>query len=280
MTKSLSTSKTYKDYLLPSRYQEQGGKSLTPIIVAIVTILVVIVIGIVLIIKFTSKNPYGPAIKIDNFSKYYPTVPSRTRDILFAFLYDNVELNSPDRDDLTSLRASIRENSVTENRDSKNGFDTSTALVDLPEINQTYSINLYWHPDTPAENDSLPSTVVASVVCPNPKDSINPDFKCHALFSDAVSELFDKYPIMYELPTTIAYYDSATGYYVSYRLSYRTNEDNTDITIVITDYTGGNRSRAITKLSEDYDIDPKAINIEYLDESYKEYPAKAPGAAS
>lgn len=256
----------------------KSNRSLKPLFITGGVILaIILILSLLFISGIFHRNPYGPEIKIDNFTTYYKTVPDNIRDHLFATLYDNVELNSEDKSRLTKPKASIRENSVAESYNQTSGFYTSTALVDLPTIQQSYSINLYWNPENTEEDSSLAAAVAASVSCPKKSDLIYPDFNCkNAYGTNSISTLFDKYPIMSDLPIKVAFYESGYGTYVSYEISCIITEDDEGITLTITDYTGGNYDRALKKLADDYNIKPDDLPIKYIDQSAYQIPGKAP----
>ena len=82
--------------------------------------------------------------------------------------------------------------------------------------------------------------------------------------------LLEKYPLVSELPLEVNEYINNYSTYVHYRVIAAVNLEESSAKVTITDYSGGNYGRALSKISslgfnlEDYDIT-------YVDQSSENY---------
>ena len=81
-----------------------------------------------------------------------------------------------------------------------------------------------------------------------------------------VQELKEENPILNDLPITVDYFTDNYAKCVKYTISYRLDDENDDITIMINDYSGGNYNDAIKRL-ENYGVKKDRYTITYTDET-------------
>lgn len=209
-------------------------------------------------------NPYGPEISVNNFSRVFKDVPEDTRDALFYGLYQQVAKNYQGEVNIKKLKANIRKDSISTNDSTSAGTTTSSFLVDIPKIEQSYRLEVTY----PTKKATDPSIGYAAVVlCPTTSELIYPAFNCEDILSeDPVVSLNKKYSIMAKLPITLSYYSDDYSDYYDCTISYEPNDDYTDISFIITDRTGNCRDAATKKLQTE-GIDTSKAAIVYNDVS-------------
>jgi len=82
---------------------------------------------------------------------------------------------------------------------------------------------------------------------------------------EAYAKLAEENPIMDHLPVSIEYYLNDYSIYVKYNIRYEVDEDSV-ITIIIDDFSGGNKSLAMDKLRS-FEVDISKYQIIYNDRS-------------
>ncbi len=114
------------------------------------------------------------------------------------------------------------------------------------------------------------------ILCPSASELIYPKFKCQdVLTDDPLNALYNKYPIIYDLPMDVSYYGANYSNYTHYQISYKADEDYKNIELIITDYTGNNRNNALNEISK-RGYNPNDYKITYKDESSSQTPGRVP----
>lgn len=241
-----------------------------------IVFLILLTIGVMGALGFFHSNPFGASIDIDNFSRYFKDVPQEKRDAVSAALYNTITDNLPEGATVPNSGAKIRDRSVDTQYIEASLSNYSTFLVDIEPIQQSYRVQMSW--------SNNPETTVAGyeilVTCPTEDQLIYPAFECKDMISsDPLTGLYEKDPIMRLLPLKVSYYETNTERLISYRISYKTLEDNTKIQLIIDDYTGGNKENALRTLTEK-GVDTTKYDIIYNDESESYIkPGRAPDGA-
>lgn len=221
-------------------------------------------------------NPYGEQVKIDNFSQYFREMPDNNRDSVYNSLYTTITSNNPEGTEIPKNGARIRENSVDSAYDSNTDTYTSTFLVDIPELQQTYNFWVYW--STNPENTSIATAgYTVQTFCPTEDQLIYPAFNC----SDSLnSQGVTTDPIMRYVPITVAYYTDNYSKYVQYTITAKISDNLEKLTVVITNQRGEaeeNFKNALTYMRQELKLDPNQYTFEYIDESaeYEAIPGKS-----
>lgn len=229
---------------------------------------VTIVIGILGALGVFHKNPYGPETKIDNFREYIKDTPDDTRDAIFTSLYNTIKLNITEETTPPESGAYIRKDSVTSNYNDDTKVHFNTFIVDIPDLQQSYVTQVSWSLDPEADLGGYPILIS----CPTSQQNIYNFTNCKDMMNEnKVTDLYVENPIMEILPIVVSYYPSKGAKLISYRISYKTIDDDSKIKLVINDYTGGNRERAIQTLKEKGISNPEQYEIEYIDDSIEEF---------
>lgn len=239
------------------------NKFKTIIFIGIFLLGIILIVGILGALGVFHSNPFGNSTRIDNFSTYFKKVPTEKKDAVFAALYGTIGDNLDKSAIIPTSGAMIREGSVKTEYVEASLSNFSTFIVDIESIQQSYDVQMSW--------SNNPNTTVAGyeilITCPTKAQLIYPDFDCRDfLSSDPLNKLYAQNPIVYILPIVVSYYDQ-NHKLISYRINYNVIDDNTKIKLIITDYTGGNRERAIQTLKEKGIKDPEQYEIEYVDDS-------------
>ena len=207
-------------------------------------------------------NPYGNEIKIDNFAEYFGDTPRDEKDGLFAGLYnivaDNAEANG--LNEIPKSGAMIRDGSAANEYNETENLHVGKFIVDIESIGQSYAGYFEWSNDN---NNAYFSGYTMLYTCLVKEDLIFGQFKCNDMFADSVTT---KFPITQYLPDVVDYFSDDYADHTNYRLTYQLNEDETEITLIITDYTGGNYQNALDRIKS-FGYNPEDYTIEYVDES-------------
>ncbi len=138
---------------------------------------------------------------------------------------------------------------------SAEGFFTETSSFSVAE-GETYKIDMFLEPT----DDNL------NWYSEHRDDALILGEIKNALSSKAVQKLQSENPILSELPMNIDYYTNNNSARVKYTISYKLEENNTKIILVITDYTGGNYNDAISRL-EKRGVGKDQYVIRYVDKT-------------
>lgn len=247
------------------RVSQNSTIEINPFLLAGLLVGVVVVWLLVASLKqIFHTNPYGKQIKIDNFSQYFRGMPENGRDSLFNSLYIAVD-NNTENIQIPKKGAHIREDSSTSEYDSKTDTYTSTFLVDIPELQQTYSLWAYWSTN-PDNTYVTTASYTGLVFCPTEEQLIYPAFKC----SDSRTEQGVSIdPIISITPIKSSYYTDNYAEYISYSITAKMSDDNSKLTLVISSYskdTQASYNAALQKIKEK-GFDPNKYAIEYIDQS-------------
>lgn len=232
----------------------------------------VLIIGILGFLGVFHKNPYGASIKIDNFHKYYREVPVDTYDSVTSSLHKIISSNLHDGQTTPSDGAEIRPDTISNTQNEDALTTTSKFVVDIASIQQSYQIQMVWSND----EDANIGGYSVLINCPTEAQLIYSKFNCKDILdNDPLNALYDKYPIIYQLPINISYYGSNYSGYTNYVISYKADDDYKNIKLIITDYTGGNRENALNEIRK-RGYNPSDYTIEYKDESADQAPGRVP----
>ena len=137
---------------------------------------------------------------------------------------------------------------------SKDGFESQTIDFEATEAEETF---IYTYLEQTDGDDWYENNEGDNMI----RGSINA-YKTEK----KVTELYNSTPIISILPITVDYYTSNYSEHIKYTISYQIADDNSKITLLVTDYTGGNYNRATNNLSDrGYNI--KDYEINYIDKS-------------
>lgn len=248
-----------------------------PLLISSAIFLIIIIIGILGANDFFHTNPFGESTRIDNFSSYFKNVPNEKRDAVFSALYGTIAGNLNDNIPTPTSGATIRKNSVNTEYIEASLSNFSTFIVDIESIQQSYDIQMSWSND--------PETTIAGyeilITCPTKDQLIYPEFNCKDMLTqDPLNALYANNPILKKLPIVESFYNE-NGDFVYYKISFKTEIDEktnqtSDITLIITDYTGNSENIARKKIQEN--SNPTDVyEIIYNNESnFSQAPAKAP----
>ncbi len=249
------------------------AKELTPVhIIILLSIFAAIVLIIITLVQVFHQNPYGEQIKINNLNQYYKNFPSNVEDSIYNTLYNIVANNNPDTK-LPKSGAKIRGGTTTGQYNKATNVYTDRFIVDLEELQQSYSFQVTWSPDSNNSNlADIGYPVLAT--CPTADQLIYQPFDCKDGFSD--NGVYND-PINSILPIRIAYYENDYSIYVAYDIIAQVRDDK--LTVIINDKTGGNRQAALDQLKEK-GINPDDYTIVYNDLSAEQTPSRAPDDAN
>lgn len=259
----------------------QQKNPLKTILIALgVGIVVIVIISILALSGIFHTNPYGPEQKITNFSHYFKAVPTSTRDMIYTGLYNIVSLNLEDQSTYPEdIKASIRDDSVNTSFNEDINIHTDSFITDVDKINQSFNVKFEWSDD---ENNPNLSGYQVSISCTSPEDSLYHSTTCRdsSSISNPIETLYDDNPFLAELPLEVSFYENTYSGFVHYAITYELTPDLTDenkqnLTIIITDYTGGNHDRALTKLKS-LGADPSKYAVQYIDDSANYTPGRVP----
>lgn len=258
-----------------NQYKE---KRLKPILITGTIIFsIILTIGILGATGFFHKNPYGEQIKIPNFDRFFKNVPSDTRDSIFAALHNIALMNSTSPIKPTEEKAEIRSGSISNNYDQDTKITYSSFIVDITTLQQSYFVQFEWSLNNET-NDSISGYPIL-VSCLQPtQEKRYLNFVCNDDITtpENVAKFFQQYPGLRQLPIIISEYSQDYSKYIQYNIEYKANEDYSDFTITINDYSGNNREEALKKLQE-LDIDTSKHIPIYNDLTAElDTPAKAP----
>lgn len=237
-------------------------------LIAIFSVLIVVIFVIISLETIFHKNPFGEELKIDNFSKYYKKVPEETRNSVFASLYNTASLNVTDSETPTS-GAIIRPDSTSEKYDQSTEIYSGNFIVDIESIQQSFQVYMEW---SKKSNNSNLTGYTVTISCLTGSSSAYGSTKCIDMFDGNSDNIPALYPIVYDLPLEVSEYNNNYTVYTHYTITYNIEKDN-KIIVYITDYTGGNHQNALKKIRE-LGYTPDLYNIQYIDQSSEEIPAR------
>lgn len=239
----------------------------------IIVVIAIFAIFFLLVISLQSlfrKNPFGSELKIDNFSQYYKNIPDETRDSIFASLYNTAKLNINEDQEVPTSGALIRNQSNTESYNENTQIYSGNFIVDVEAIKQSFTIYMEW---SKSSNNSNLSGYTVTVNCLTGASSAYQSSTCIDMFTNnSDNKIASKYPLIYKLPIEVSEYNNNYTKYTHYTITYTIDNDS-KITVYITDYTGGNHDAAIKKI-KDLGFVPEQYNIKYVDKSSEQIPGR------
>ena len=134
-------------------------------------------------------------------------------------------------------------------------ISSASFLVDIDEFKTTFRVSLSW-----SKTVSVPDGITIS--CPTLEETLYPDSPCLAPdgSSSKTSTLLKENPILSAFPLIIDDFDFEKRTSIHYEILGQINSLN-EIVITINDYSGGNYSAALEKLSSlGYDLSTYKIN--------------------
>ena len=201
--------------------------------------------ALVLIVLFILVNSKDKAIDIVNFDSFIKDMPKSTKDAIKESLYAGVASNLPKNSNITIDDAMIRDKSTNESYDSETDVTKGGMIVDISNINQSYSVS-YEYSDDP-KNEYIRGE--AFVKCLPKSDLIYGEFNCTDMFLEQNAPLKDALPVI--------------DVSAPFKMIYLNGDDNRD-EIAITTSTKAGRAKALSWLRE-RGIDPTDIVIHYFD---------------
>ena len=243
-------------------------------------IAIIVIVSILALSGIFHRNPYGPEQKIANFSHHFKNVPTATRDMVYTGLYNIVSLNLEDQAPYPEdVKAIIRDNSANSTFNEDTNVHTDSFITDVDKINQSFNVKFEWSDD---ENNPNLSGYQVSITCTSPEDSLYHSTTCRdsSSVNNPVETLYAENPFLVQLPLEVSFYENTYSGYVHYAITYEQTPDLTDenkqvLTVIITDYTGGNHDRALAKLKS-LGADVSKYNIQYVDDSANYTPGRVP----
>ena len=148
-------------------------------ILIFLSFLVIVIVALILKNVFKT-NPYGPEIKITNFSSLSPALPTDEKNKISAQLYSIVDdnYNNPIN---SSITGAIRESSISTSYDQLTNMNYGNFLVDLETIEQSYFVQYEWSSSSKNPNFSGYNILI---LCPKSDQLLYPAFPC----TDSLSE--------------------------------------------------------------------------------------------
>lgn len=244
-------------------------KKLILIIGGFIIGVVVISLLIMLLQQIFYRNPYGPEIKIDNFSEFYSSTPKEQQEVIFYQLYNSVSQNVTDTANIPTSGALVRADTVISDYNAETDVNYGSFIVDIAALEQSYRIQFEWSKDLTNPNLSGYATLIT---CPDAEYVIYPNFQCTDSLIQAQQQadaLNAEYPIMKDLPIKIDYFKDGVGQHINYNIEGDLStfaDGSSSFKIIITDYTGGKYEEALERIRS-LGYNPDDYVIEYLDYS-------------
>ena len=257
--------------------QNYSKIKIKPIHLVVISFVAILVILIVFSVQhFINQNPYGPELKIDNFSSYFKNVPKNVQSAIFANLYQTAAINVPEGDEVPTSGALVQKDSANTSFEESDNYYANGFIVDVEPIKQSFKVFFKW--STKSNNPNMGGDSII-ITCLTGANSTYKSTYCqdNTGQGNKLGKLLDKNPIVTQLPILVSEYNKDYTKYINYKIHYRINDDETKIILIITDYTGGNRAAAIKKL-QDLGYNTENYEIEYIDDSGTQIPGRAPGA--
>jgi len=221
----------------------------------IITLIILLIAGGVGIYLLTRP----PRITIQNYNEV-SSAPHSTKVHLEEFLYRFLDTHHNNIKGLDDVY--IRASSYTKNEDQ--GLTSELFLLDIDSLKITYEVSYTW-----STTIDVPDGIIIN--CPEISESKYPDTPCVGMYNNSEEmALRAKYPLITALPVEVNEYINNYSDYVNYKITYNKSSDNSTVTILITDITGGNYDNAIKKIAS-LGYDPNNYDIEYSDQSAQNY---------
>ena len=156
-----------------------------------------------------SSNDYSgqPHISIEDFSRKITNFPVGKQDYLQNGLLNIAQINNPDIN-LGDVKARIRDDSVYEHYFALPDLNYSSAIVDIPELNQSYQVFLQSSQDEYNRNLD-PNGSIIFLCIEDPSDIIYKDFDCIDIYSQKTrNSIVEKYLKYFQFDGFISWLDN------------------------------------------------------------------------
>lgn len=160
-----------------------------PLVIFIVLQVIFVIAGIATIVSQLGQedaiNPDDtaslPHISITNYSQSITNIPEGRLDYIQSSLLDIASINQPSIN-IGDTQAVIREGSVRERNFTTQNVSYASAIVDIPELSQSYQLFLQYSDDKYNRNVAVNGTIVFLCLT-DPADIIYSDFSCTDVYS-------------------------------------------------------------------------------------------------
>lgn len=183
---------------------ENEHLQIDPLLLFFIVIQIIFIIsGIAIIIGNLTKSDQippsdytaQPQVSINDFSQKITNFPADKIDFVQNSLLEIVQVNAKEVN-LSKVKADIREGSIREHYFSSPNLGYASAIIDLPELNQSYKLFLQSSSDQYNRNLNPNGTIIFLCVT-DPKDIIYPDFNCTDIYDqrnrNAIVETYLKF---------------------------------------------------------------------------------------
>ena len=137
---------------------------------------------------------------------------------------------------------------------SADGFETKTGKL-VAEADKNVDLNLYLEPSSDATANWYDEHASDALIVG--------EIKNKEMLKET-TKLYEKYPVLKQLPLTVEYFSDDYSKYVKYVISYEIDDSENGFHLIMKDYTGEGVGAAITKLGE-MGMDTVGLEIEYED---------------
>lgn len=174
-----------------------------PLVIFIVLQVIFVIIGIATIVSQLGQedaiNPDDtaslPHISITDFSKSITNIPEDRLDFIQSSLLNIASINQPSIN-MGDTKALVREGSVHEHNFAMQNVSYASAIIDIPELSQSYQLFLQYSNDK-YNRYVAPDGTIIFLCLADPADIIYPDFNCTDTYSqntrNSIIEQFLKY---------------------------------------------------------------------------------------
>ena len=129
------------------------------------------------------QNDYSnqPSVTIEDLDKNFVKFPEDRKGMIAANLLDIMRNNTPEIN-LANARAEIRDGSIREKHFDSINVDYASAIVDIPDLEQSYQVFLQSSSDS--KNRYIdPNGAIIFLCIKNPSDIVYSDFDCVDTYS-------------------------------------------------------------------------------------------------
>lgn len=160
---------------------QSPDKRLRNIIIVGVVVFVLIGIGLTIASILSNQNPYGKAIKIQNYSAKVKNLSKDYENNISSALYDIVNLNREDEFEGRDVKdAFIRDSSEVQNEALANVRYQGSFIVDIASLEQSYKVQYSY---STRENDPFIAGYPILLSCVDKADVKYENFDCKDLVS-------------------------------------------------------------------------------------------------
>ena len=129
---------------------EKIKKPVNPLVIGGFALGVVLIVLLVITLKnLLRTNAYGDEVRIDNFTTYFNNVPQNEKDLIFHQLYTIISNNMSG--EIPKDGAVVREGTSEYRHNKSTKVYYGKFIVDIPTIEQSYSVQFEWSPDADSE---------------------------------------------------------------------------------------------------------------------------------